>query len=345
MDKFENYKDLGLTGLANIGNTCYLNSCMQLLSHTYELNDFLKNNKRELNNVTESTIFSEWNKLREMMWSENCSIAPYGFVKAIQDVAKEKKIEIFEGYAQNDVFEFLLFIIDCFHESLKRQVEMKINGFAKNETDILAKKCYEMMRQMYNKDYSEIINLFYGISVTQIKDYLDNKMLSVACEPFSILSLSIPGKNECSILDCFDLYTKGELLVNENAWFNDATNEKQDVVKDLSFWKLPDILILELKRYSNNNRKINTVVNSPIENLDLSKYVSGYNKEEYIYDLYGPGNHMGNVFGGHYTANVKNANGKWYRFNDTLINEIKENEVINANTYCLFYRKKNKDYI
>ena len=27
---------------------------------------------------------------------------------------------------------------------------MKINGYAKNETDILAKKCYEMMRQMYN---------------------------------------------------------------------------------------------------------------------------------------------------------------------------------------------------
>ena len=345
MNKFENYKDKGLTGLANIGNTCYLNSCMQLLSHTYEFNDFLKNNNRTLNNVTESTIFNEWNKLREMMWSENCSIAPYGFVKAIQEVAKDKNIEIFEGFAQNDVFEFLLFIIDCFHESLKRQVEMKINGSTKNETDILAKKCYEMMKQMYNNDYSEILNIFYGISVTQIKDYFDQKMLSVACEPFSILSLSIPGKNECSILDCFDLYTKGELLVNENAWFNDETKEKQDVVKDLSFWKLPDILILELKRYSNNNRKINTVVNTPLENLDLSKYVSGYNKEEYIYDLYGTGNHMGNVFGGHYTANIKNANGKWYRFNDTLINEISENEIINANTYCLFYRKKNKDYI
>ena len=144
------------------------------------------------------------------MWSENCSIAPYGFVKAVQDVAKEKKIEIFEGFAQNDVFEFLLFIIDCLHESLKRQVEMKINGFAKNDTDILAKKCYEMMKQMYNKDYSEILNIFYGISVTEIKDYFEiNKTLSVACEPFSILSLSIPGQNECTILDCLDLYTKG----------------------------------------------------------------------------------------------------------------------------------------
>ena len=34
----EEYSDKGITGLVNVGNTCYLNSCMQLMSHTYELN-------------------------------------------------------------------------------------------------------------------------------------------------------------------------------------------------------------------------------------------------------------------------------------------------------------------
>lgn len=342
-DIFYKYKDSGLTGLVNIGNTCYLNSCLQLLSHTYELNNFLDSNKRQLNKNNESKIYTEWNSLRNMMWSDNCTIAPYGFVKAFQGIAKIKGYEMFTGFAQNDVFEFLLFIIECLHESLKREVEMKINGVIKNSKDILAKKCYEMMKNMYKQEYSEILNIFYGISVTQIKNYITNDILSVAPEPFSILSLSIPKNIDCTIEDCLDEYTKQEYLIDENQWYNDKIEEKQDATKNIIFWSLPNVLIIELKRYNNNQQKIHTLVTTPLTDLDLSKYVLGYNSDSYTYDLFGTGNHSGNIYGGHYTANIKNANGKWYSFNDTLINEISENIVITAHTYCLFYRKKNKD--
>lgn len=340
---YSKYENFGLTGLANIGNTCYLNSCMQLLSHTYELSDFLDNNKRQLNNDINSKIYIEWNNLRKMMWSENCTIAPYGFVKAIQEVANNKEYSIFTGFDQNDVSEFLLFIIDCLHESLKREVDMKINGSIKNKKDILATKCYDMMKNMYKKEYSEIINIFYGISVTQIKDYISDEVLSASPEPFSIMSLSIPTKKECTIFDCLDYYTQNELLTEENQWFNDSTNEKQDANKNLTFWSLPNILIIELKRYTNRNSKLNNLVTTPLIDVDFSKYVSGYNSEDYIYNLFGTGNHSGNTSGGHYTANIKNANGNWYNFNDTFVNPIPENNVISGHTYCLFYRKKNKD--
>ena len=107
-DKFSKYKDKGLTGLGNVGNSCYLNACMQIMSHTYELNDFLdlETYKKRINKVSDSVLLIEWNKLREMMWDTNCTIAPWGFVKSVQKVALLKDRELFTGNAQNDIQEY-----------------------------------------------------------------------------------------------------------------------------------------------------------------------------------------------------------------------------------------------
>ena len=91
----------GLTGLANLGNTCFINSCMQVLSHTRELNKFLdKGNGSYKDNVSayhnkdyllDSKLLIEWDNLRKLMWSKDQLISPGGFIKAIQYVAKQEK--------------------------------------------------------------------------------------------------------------------------------------------------------------------------------------------------------------------------------------------------------------
>jgi len=37
---------------------------------------------------------------------------------------------------------------------------------------------------------------------------------------------------------------------------------------------------------------------------------------------------------------VKNANGKWYLFNDGTVTEANPLQLISSKAYCLFYRKK-----
>jgi hypothetical protein len=135
------------------------------------------------------------------------------------------------------------------------------------------------------------------------------------------------------------LYTQPEFLEGENAWFNETTNSKENVNKCIKFWSLPNILIVDFKRFNNANKKLNNIIKTPLLGLDLSKYVVGYNKDKYIYELFGICNHHGECLGGHYTAYVKNSNQKWYDFNDTNVNEISESQLITPKGYCYFYRK------
>tara|TARA_Y100001933_G_scaffold189126_1_gene188187 strand:+ start:20 stop:1090 length:1071 start_codon:yes stop_codon:yes gene_type:complete len=340
---FDKYKDFGLTGLANVGNTCYLNSCLQILSHTYELNDFLQDKKyqKNINRKPDSVLLLEWDNLRELMWSDNCTIAPNGFIEAVKKVSTLKDRSLFAGHEQNDIQEFLLFLVECFHNALARDVNMQITGKVINKRDVIAKACYEMMKTMYNTEYSEILKIFYGIHVSEISSCETGESLSLRPEPFSVLSLPIPQDNDSpTLLDCIDLYCVKEELSGENAWMNDKTNKKEDVKRGIIFWDLPKILIIDLKRWTDSGNKIMKAVEAPLTNADFSKHVCGYNKASNIYDLYGVCNHSGGTLGGHYKASVKNANGKWYEFNDTSVSEIDESQVVSQTSYCFFYRKK-----
>ena len=338
------YRNKGLSGLSNLGNTCFLNACMQVLSHTYELNDFLnlETYKRRLKNKYESAMLIEWDDLRKLLWSENCIVSPVKFVKTVQKLAQIKGQELFTGYDQNDMTEFLIFVIDCFHESLSREVNMNIVGTVVNERDKIAMVCFERIKQMYSKDYSEIWNIFYGIQVSHLTSIETENIMSMTPEPYFIINLPIPpNMNQPSLLDCFDLYVEPEIMDGDNCVLNELTGQKEAAKKALSFWSFPTVLVIDIKRFNSSNRKKQNLVDFPIDNLNLSKYVIGYNKESYVYDLYGVCNHSGSVLGGHYTSFVKNANGKWYHCDDTNITEVTNpQQIVTPKAYCFFYRKR-----
>jgi ubiquitin C-terminal hydrolase len=344
MSNFTKYENKGLSGLANLGNTCFLNSCMQIISHTYELNQFLdlETYKRRLKNKYDSVLLIEWDELRKVLWKENCIVSPVKFVKTVQKLAQIKDKDIFTGYDQNDLPEFLIFVIDCFHNALSREVNMNIQGTPENDRDKIALLCFDKIKQMYSKDYSEIWNIFYGVHISQLVSVETDKMMSMTPEPFFIINLPIPQNNKSpTLLDCFDLYVECEILDGDNCVFNETTEKKEPAKKNIMFWSLPTILVIDIKRFNSSNMKNQILVDFPLTNLNLSKYVIGYNKETYVYDLYGVCNHGGSALGGHYTSFVKNSNDKWYHYNDTSVSEvIQQQQIISSKAYCFFYRKR-----
>jgi ubiquitin carboxyl-terminal hydrolase 8 len=331
----------GLSGLENLGNTCYINSIMQILSHTPKLNDVLINYKPLAKNITpESQLTLEWKNLNALMWKGNYVIAPSRFISAVKQVSRIKGNDTFIGNSQNDANEYLMFILEIIHDALKRPVSVNIQGNCKTEMDSIAVKCYELLKLIYSKEYSEIYSMFYGVSITEIVEPTQQStILSRSCEHFSIIDLSIPPTEteNITLFDCINLYIKPELMDGENAWHNETTGQKQSVYKKISFWKLPQILIFHLKRYDNDMKKNNALVNFP-HILDMSPYVKLYIQSKKQYKLYAVCNHAGNFISGHYWSCVETSDDIWHLFNDSQVIVCPADKIVTPMAMCLFYR-------
>ena len=334
------YINNGLSGLVNLGNTCFMNSCLQILSHSYLLHNELKNIKNI--NKTDNNLFIHWLKLNNTLWKKNHVVNPTQFHNELQNIAKKKKNYNFIGFQQNDAAEFLMFIFDIFHETNKIDVDMKINGNALNDLDELAIKCYKQYINYHKKDYSIFTKLFYFMSVTNNISLNSNNLISQNFQTNFILDLPIFNK-ACNIYNCLDEYFKDHLLLNENGLIDEKTKIKHNIIQKTYIWNFPPILIIALKRFSYDGRKNKMLVQFPLNNFNLNKYTCGYDNINNIYDLYGICNHSGVTGGGHYYSFIKTKENIWYLFNDTLVKKVSnlENELITSNAYCLFYKQKN----
>ena len=166
------------------------------------------------------------------------------------------------------------------------------------------------------------------------------------------------AKKTISLTDCLNEFTKEERLGEDDQWYCSACKEHKQATKKVELWKVPDVLIFALKRFSTGRYardKIDDLVDFPFE-LDMQPFVegdkvetklaaaagSGEAGESLVYDLYAVDNHYGGLGGGHYTAYAKNhENGKWYDFDDSRVSEVHNPaSVVTKAGYLLFYRRR-----
>ena len=148
---------------------------------------------------------------------------------------------------------------------------MNIQGKAITQTDKLAEACYGMMKNMYKKEYSEFLNMFFGIHVSKIKS-LESDYLNITPEPF--FNLNVPIAKEETLEKCIELYTSTEKMEGDNCVLNDKTNKKEVAEKNIQFWSLPEVLVITLKRFNNQNRKNQKTYRFSIRKFRFNKIYS-----------------------------------------------------------------------
>lgn len=72
-------------------------------------------------------------------------------------------------------------------------------------------------------------------------------------------------------------------------WFCPKCKKLRESTKKIDLWKLPNILIIHLKRFKftkNKRCKLTNFVDFPIKDFDLSSLTSGKQRDKPIYDLF-----------------------------------------------------------
>uniref|UniRef100_A0AAX7VZS2 Ubiquitin carboxyl-terminal hydrolase n=1 Tax=Astatotilapia calliptera TaxID=8154 RepID=A0AAX7VZS2_ASTCA len=150
-------------------------------------------------------------------------------------------------------------------------------------------------------------------------------------------------KTTVALRECIELFTTMETLGEHDPWYCPTCKKHQQATKKFDLWSLPRILVVHLKRFSYNRcwrDKLDTVVDFPIRDLNMSEFVCDPKAGPYVYDLIAVSNHYGGMGGGHYTAYGKNkVDGKWYYFDDSSVSSATEDQIVTKAAYVLFYQR------
>uniref|UniRef100_A0A8C1C617 Ubiquitin carboxyl-terminal hydrolase n=2 Tax=Cyprinus carpio TaxID=7962 RepID=A0A8C1C617_CYPCA len=154
-------------------------------------------------------------------------------------------------------------------------------------------------------------------------------------------------KTTVALRECIELFTTMETLGEHDPWYCPTCKKHQQATKKFDLWSLPRILVVHLKRFSYNRcwrDKLDTVVDFPIRDLNMSEFVCDPKADPYVYDLIAVSNHYGGMGGGHYTAYGKNkVDGKWYYFDDSSVSSATEDQIVTKAAYVLFYQRRDAD--
>lgn len=274
--------------------------------------------------------------------SDNQTHNPRDLIIACKQASDYNYMEHLFNGSQNDMQEFLIFMLDVMNESISYHKEIIVpESKPTNVMDVISKKSIEVYKNHYEKNYSWFVRDFYFLILNVIKcDSCEHNSLTF--EPSNVLCLPIPKEENITLYDCLDHYFGKDVFDEKNKWTCDKCGNIEKNYKESRLINSPETLIIVIKRFQYNRglwSKIRETVDFP-HILDISAYIVGKKKENGTYKLKAVGNHLGNLGSGHYFAYCQEDD-EWFEYNDENISKIQSDKIVTNSAYTLFYEKVN----
>ncbi len=294
------------TGLQNMGNTCYMNSALQILISSSVLTKLM------LTNRFKSVVLHSYKVTLHDYYKPNvAALAPNLIKKFIGN-----RNALFSGHQQQDSHEFIIYFLDLLEEEFKKEAEVNPG-----------------LKLIHDTPADKIISILFDCKITSVLKCKVCHYQSRTASPDRFLILPIPfEKSNLTLNDCYQEYLKIEELDDDNKWKCDKCEELVPASKKLVVRSAPKYLIVQLKRFVYHEGNAGKIV----ANIDCPKE---WSLNGHTYQLRGFVHQSGSLNGGHYRAFCyKKRDQQWYCLDDANVSPVNQDiDPILSQAYLLLY--------
>lgn len=346
-------------GLANLGNTCFLNVVLQALRYTPAIGEiFLSNPGSEITPREESKkkeLLKAFHTLVQDFWAVQAppgaspSLVPRGFLYSFHNVLKENEEYWYRPGQQCDAAEALQYILDSLHDALYRRVRMEVAGSASSAEETSQLKAIQSWAEFFGKEYSPIISQFNG--QTQIRIICTNcENVSERYEPWLMLKAPIPGGDKVGALaptlkTCLDSAHEEETI---DDYMCDKCKGRHKAKLQHKISKLPGVAIVSLKRFTNMGHKVRGRIEWNLDDVDFAPWMAfernpftNSHDSETHYETYAVIEHHGSLHGGHYRMYARESATTWLEYDDSSVRAVPPEHVVTPDSYIALMVPKN----